>query len=139
MVQASAMPGSCEDYAVDVSREVKAMATPAAESTAAAAKSTALRSGIVYRLHLSPQQGFVFVAPPERRRREDGAYAGIARFSVPTAGRWRVNLGSASWIDVVDAGGQRMQAAVSKVAPDARRCANGSSFRSRPGCLTRCN
>jgi len=100
----------CAAYAVDVSQDVAAMQTPQTRVEAAAAAPAALRSGTVYRLRLSPQQGFAFVAAPERRQLDEGAYAGLAQFSVPTAGRWRVNLGGASWIDIVDAEGRLLPA-----------------------------
>lgn len=108
--QASTTSGACDAYAVDVSGEVAAMAKPATALTADAAKHTALVAGVVYRLQLAPQQGYAFVAAPERRQLDDGAYAGVARFSVPAAGRWRISLGAASWIDVVDAGGRLVSA-----------------------------
>jgi len=99
----AASTGGCDDYAIDVSRELAAMATPPAASAADVAAPVTLESGAVYRLHLSPQQGFPFIVPPAREQPADGVYAGRANFTVPAAGRWRVSLGSAGWIDVVGA------------------------------------
>lgn len=105
-------PADCSTYAVDVSRERAAMLSldPAQALVADASAPPMLVSDRPYRLRLAAQQGFPFAVPPERRQLDEGAYAGLARFTVSTTGRWRVSLDAASWIDVVDAAGTRVAA-----------------------------
>lgn len=130
---ASAATGGCEAYTVDVSREVAAMQGPATELAAAAAPAAALESGVVYRLRLSPQQGFAFVAAPERRHLDDGAYAGLARFSVPNAGRWRIALSGESWVDVVAADGTLVSAGRFEGRPECGALRKWVEFPLAPG------
>jgi len=51
-----------------------------------------IRPDRLYVLSLAPQQDVHFVRPPEKRRFDDGAYAGLARLRIPVAGMYRVSL-----------------------------------------------
>jgi hypothetical protein len=58
----------------------------------------------LYRLTLTPEQKVTFAATPGKRMLTDGAYAGITRFKVPSAGSYRVAIDRPFWVDVVDEG-----------------------------------
>jgi hypothetical protein len=55
----------------------------------------------LYRLKLRPEQQVTFAAAPGKKMLTDGAYAGMARFKISSAGTYRVAIDSRFWIDVV--------------------------------------
>jgi hypothetical protein len=57
--------------------------------------------GTLFELQLAPQKDVVFVAAPSRRLLAEGSFAGIARFSVPAAGLYRITIDGPFWIDVI--------------------------------------
>lgn len=104
--------GGCNAYDMDVSAETTLLGKPHAEITAAitsGARMPMLATGKAYTLELKPQAEVRFVAPPARRMLPEGAYAGMARFTVDAPGTWRINLGYNSWVDVVAADGSFAQ------------------------------
>jgi len=58
----------------------------------------------LYRLTLTLQQHVAFAKAPGKKALTDGAYAGIARFNVPSPGPYRVSIDRPFWIDVVQEG-----------------------------------
>lgn len=58
----------------------------------------------LYRLTLAPQSEVTFVVAPGKMALTDGSYAGIARFTVPSGGSYRIAIDQKFWIDVVHAG-----------------------------------
>jgi len=58
----------------------------------------------LYRLTLTAQQNVTFAAAPGKKALTDGAYAGIVRFKVPSAGTYRVAIDRPFWVDVVQDG-----------------------------------
>ncbi len=64
----------------------------------------AIATGQLYRLTLTAQQNVTFATPPGKKALTDGAYAGIARFKVSSAGTYRVAVDRPFWIDVVHEG-----------------------------------
>ncbi len=56
----------------------------------------------LYEVQLADQGTVAFLAKPGKPAPEDGAYAGLVRFRVATAGRYRVSISSSHWIDIVD-------------------------------------
>lgn len=58
--------------------------------------------GTLYELQLAPQKDVTFVAAPSRRMLVEGSFAGIVRFSVPTAGLYRITIDGPFWIDVIN-------------------------------------
>ena len=51
---------------------------------------------------LAIQSTVIFVAKPGKPTPGDGAYAGLVRFRVAKAGRYRVSISGGHWIEVVD-------------------------------------
>ncbi|HLY51408.1 MAG TPA: hypothetical protein VKQ31_00230 [Steroidobacteraceae bacterium] len=86
----------------------------------AVADAPVLSADRLYELELRAQPEVSFAAPPSRTRPGEARYAGLARFSVETAGVYRFALDQAAWIDVI-AGG---------VVQHVR------GFQVRPGCGT---
>ncbi len=55
----------------------------------------------LYDLALTPQQDVHFLQRPEKRALTDGAYAGLTRLRVATAGLYRISIDGPFWIDVI--------------------------------------
>jgi hypothetical protein len=96
---------ACTGFKWDVSRELAVMKqTP--QSITAAVKPGAdlplLSVGTLYLVKLTDQAAVAFAAEPAKRRVAAGAQAGLVRFRVRKAGRYRVSITSSHWIDVVD-------------------------------------
>lgn len=112
VAQAPRHAGGCDTYEMDVSAETTLLGKPRAAIAAAAASDAPipiLAIGKAYTLKLNPQADVRFVAPPARRMLPEGAYAGMARFTVNVPGTWRISLGYNSWVDVVAADGSFAQ------------------------------
>jgi len=93
----------CDAFTWNVSRELALMAQPATSiDTARGGRATLIETGKHYAMHLAPQADVNFALAPARSRNAQGAYAGLARFRVEHAGRYRISLTSRHWIDVVD-------------------------------------
>jgi hypothetical protein len=94
----------CSNYKWDVTREVKLYATGptplAAAASVAQAPSMALNT--YYALALLPQEQVKFVVAPSKRMLADGAFGGVLKFRVPTAGAYRVAIDAGFWLDVVN-------------------------------------
>jgi hypothetical protein len=103
---ASAADGdACTRFKWDVSRELAVMQqTPQALAAAARPGSSVpqITVGTLYSLRLADQGTVTFVAAPARASRGPGARAGLVRFRVKKAGRYRVSITSGHWVDVVD-------------------------------------
>ncbi len=95
----------CTRFTWDVSRELAAMKqTPRA--VAAAVKPGAdipqIEPEKLYEVKLADQPKVTFLARPARGAGTDGTYAGLVRFRVEKAGKYRVSITSGHWIDIVD-------------------------------------
>jgi hypothetical protein len=104
LAQESNPAAGCTGYDVDVSTELALLEKPpvdVARSSAGDQSSTELGAGQAYALQLAPQAETSFLVPPGRRMLDEGAFAGVARFSVGAAGTWRISLDHNSWVDVV--------------------------------------
>jgi len=55
----------------------------------------------LYELTLSPASDVTFAVPPRQKKPAptENTFAGMARFRVPRAGRYRVSLGGHAWVD----------------------------------------
>jgi hypothetical protein len=95
----------CTRFTWEVSRELAAM-KQTSHAVAAAVKPGAdvpqIEPGRLYEVKLAGQSAVAFLAQPGKAAPEDGAYAGLVRFRVETAGRYRVSISSSHWIDIVD-------------------------------------
>jgi hypothetical protein len=96
---------ACTGFKWNVSRE-RAVMKRTPQSITAAVKPGAdlplLSVGTLYSLKLADQAVVVFAAEPGKRRVAAGAQAGLVRFRVTKAGRYRVSITSGHWIDVLD-------------------------------------
>lgn len=101
----AALPAGCEAFARDVSGELAAMGTPSPAVTAGGSGREAVRiaAGRRHDVGLRPL-GEVALAAEPGKAMPAGAMAGLLVFQVPADGRYRVSLGTAHWVDVVDGG-----------------------------------
>ncbi len=63
-----------------------------------------LAASRLYALQLAPQPQVRFAQPPGRQKAEQVSFGGLARFTVPATGRYRVTVGAPMWIDLVRPG-----------------------------------
>jgi hypothetical protein len=99
----TASPDGCRAFAFDLSSEVALFATPGtplASGTTAASAPT-LEIGRVHAVSLMPAAAVTLPHAPEKPRLRAGARAALLAIDVPEAGRYRVTIDDASWIDVV--------------------------------------
>lgn len=110
----------CTGFRWNLAHESALFATRGTSAAAGRDSATApvVRPDRLYDLSLSPQQDVHFVLRPEKRALTDGAYAGLARLRVATAGLYRISIDRPFWVDVV-AGGQIVES---------------QDFAGRPGC-----
>lgn len=94
---------ACSGFKWNVQRELDLFAETAVSVKAAAAAPAAptIEVGRLYEAVLRPQEEVRFAAAPSKKMLVDGAFAGLMRFRVPSAGRYRVALGRGFWVDVV--------------------------------------
>jgi len=93
----------CGAFTWNVSHELALMAQPATSINASRDGNLAtVVPDKHYLVHLAPQASVKFALAPARSRNAEGAYAGLMRFRVEQAGRYRVTLTSRHWIDVVE-------------------------------------
>ncbi|MBV8403199.1 MAG: hypothetical protein JO203_03330 [Gammaproteobacteria bacterium] len=69
-------------------------------------------------MKLAAPSDIAFLQPPGGKRGENGAYAGLARLTVDSAGPYRISLDESLWVDVI-VGGTPVPA---------------KDFQGRPGC-----
>lgn len=110
----------CAAFSVDVHHERELFSKEPIDlaSGKAPADAPALATDRLYELELRAQPEVSFAAAPSRSWPAEPTYAGLARFSVETAGVYRFALDQAAWIDVV-AGGVLLRT---------------RDFQGRPGC-----
>jgi len=102
----AASPGlgqdACERFRWDVTHE-HALFLGAAVPLAAGRQEDAapeVQLDRLYELVLSPAGEVAFAVPPSQKNPAQNAFAGMMRFHVPRAGRYRVSLGGRTWVDV---------------------------------------
>jgi hypothetical protein len=110
----------CAAFSWDVAHERSLFSAPAQSLTAAAApdKPPALSPDTLYQLKLLEQSKVTFAAAPGRKAPAEGAYAGLARLTLQSAGVYRISLDGPLWVDVL-AGGVAIAS---------------KDFQGRPGC-----
>jgi molybdate transport system substrate-binding protein len=95
----------CTRFTWDVSRE-RAVMKQTPRAVVAAVKAGAdvpqIEPAKPYEVKLADQSAVTFVAKPGKAALADGAHAGLVRFRVARAGRYRVAISSKHWIDIVD-------------------------------------
>ena len=101
----AASPGfaeeACASFKWDVTREHALFLGAAAPVTAGTREDAAPEVELdrLYELALSPAGDVTFAVPPSQKKAAQNAFAGMARFRVPRAGRYRVSLGRRAWVD----------------------------------------
>jgi molybdenum ABC transporter molybdate-binding protein len=95
----------CNGFTWDVSRE-RAVMKQTPRAVAASVKPGAdvpqIEPEKLYGVTLAGQSTVTFVATPGKPTLNDGARAGLVRFRVEKAGRYRVSISGGHWIDIVD-------------------------------------
>ena len=93
----------CDGFTWNVSHERAVFATSAAGVTAAAAKGPAptLEVDKLYDIALTPQDKVSFAMTPAKKVLADGAYGGMVKLHIPSAGKYRVSMSDGFWIDVI--------------------------------------
>jgi hypothetical protein len=96
----------CDGFTWNVAHERAVFATAAAAVTAATAAgpTPTLEVDKLYDISLTPQDKVNFVMAPAKKALADGAYAGMVKLHIPTAGKYRVSMSDGFWIDVITAG-----------------------------------
>ena len=95
----------CTHFTWNVSRELAVMKQTPQPVTAAVkpgADVPELKTDKLYELALAGQSTVAFATKPGKPTLDDGAQAGLVRFHLDKAGRYRVSITSGHWVDVVD-------------------------------------
>lgn len=105
LLGAAVQAGPCA-YKWDVSNEVRLYATAPTAVTAATATAPApaITVNKLYALTLQPQEAVHFDVAPSKRMLPDGAFGGVLKFTVGSAGAYRIAIDAGFWLDVVQAG-----------------------------------
>ena len=100
---AASAEGRCTGFKWDISQELALFG--GAEVAVAAGKTVAAAPAIgpsrLYELELAPQSQVVFAMTPGKNSAADGAFAGLARLTLDSPGRYRIAVDAPLWIDVV--------------------------------------
>jgi hypothetical protein len=93
----------CDGFTWKVSHERALFAMQPVIVTAAktAGPTPTLEVDKLYEISLTPQNQVSFVLAPDKKALADGAFAGLVTLNVPTAGKYRVSISDAFWIDVI--------------------------------------
>ena len=96
----------CDGFTWNVSHERAVFATAAAAVTAATAAgpTPTLEVDKLYDIALNPQGKVNFVMTPAKKALAAGAYSGMVKLHIPTAGKYRVSMSDGFWIDVITDG-----------------------------------
>ena len=99
-------PTDCKGYRGDVSHELDLLGQPAASLNAGRDTKTIAHVDIDkhYAVKLVPQSSLKLAAKVDKAAADPAAHGGLLAFRTGEAGRYRVSLSTAHWIDVVDAG-----------------------------------
>src|SRR5262245_42558825 len=90
----------CADFRLDVTAELRLFRAPAFPVAASDDEPT-LRANELYAATLRAQSQVRFMLAPGKRTVNDGSFAGIFRFEPTRAGKIRVSLDEAAWVDVI--------------------------------------
>lgn len=94
---------ACAEYKWDVSREVRLFAgnATALDAATTAATAPAINAGTLYALVLKPQEDVQYATPPSKKMLADGAYGGLLKLKVASAGAYHIAIDAGFWLDVV--------------------------------------
>src|SRR5262245_48297326 len=88
----------CGDFKLDVTQELRLFRAPAFPITASD-EEPAVRANELYAATLRAQSQVRFMLAPGKRTVNDGSFAGVFKFEPTTAGKIRVSLDEAAWVD----------------------------------------
>ena len=93
----------CDGFSWNVTHERAIFATPpiAIAAAAAAGAVPTVEVDKLYDISLTPQDKVTFVVTPAKKALADGAYAGLVKLHIPSAGKYRVSMSDGFWIDVI--------------------------------------
>ncbi len=96
----------CDGFTWPVAQERALFAGSGTAITAGrdAAAAPSIEAAHLYQVQLAAQPAVTFAAAPGKKRLNDGAHAGLVRFSVQQPGRYRVAASVDVWIDIVGDG-----------------------------------
>ncbi|HEY4771852.1 MAG TPA: hypothetical protein VIH50_02375 [Steroidobacteraceae bacterium] len=97
----------CTGFKWDVSHEVALMqgtAQPLVAAPKAGSGVPQVNIDVLYSARLLDQAGVSFAATPGKNSHTAGARAGLVRFRVKSAGRYRISITGNHWIDIVSDG-----------------------------------
>ena len=101
--KADDIAAACQSSGWDMSRELTAF-RGTARDTRGGSKATdmpTIELGRLYALQLQPQSSVQFLRPPQKPAKVQAPAAGMVRFSVTGAGKYRITVDAPLWIDVV--------------------------------------
>jgi hypothetical protein len=93
----------CDGFTWNVAHERAIFASAATPVTAANAAGPAPSLDVdkLYDITLTPQDKVSFVLAPAKKVLADGAFAGMVKLHIPSAGKYRVSMSEGFWIDVI--------------------------------------
>lgn len=96
----------CDGFTWNVTVERALFAQEAQSMTAGTIETGApmVKVAALYAISLAPQENVHFALTPTKKTLPDGAHAGLAKIHLAHAGRYRVSLDTAAWVDVIMAG-----------------------------------
>jgi len=100
----SEMRGGCDNYRMNVSRELRLMSRESTSIDAVRRLDDAtptLKMDRPYAISLVPQESVMFEMDPQQARRVDNPRGGLLAFEASESGEHRVSASSGVWIDVV--------------------------------------
>jgi len=101
--KADDIAAACQSPGWDMSRELVAFRGAARDARGGASTRDlpTIDLGHLYALQLRPQSTVQFLQPPQKPARVQAPAAGMARFSVTVAGKYRITVDAPLWIDIV--------------------------------------
>ncbi len=100
-----AMVAGCTGFRFNLDHELKLFsAEPEKIEAASGPEAKMLEPDTLYVASLDNQSAVRFVVAPDKVTVAEGSYAGLFQVSTGRAGRMRVTLDEAAWIDVIDKG-----------------------------------
>jgi len=100
------MHGGCDNYAANLTTEMRLMSMNAVQINAAsqAAEAPQVRTSQVFSINLLPQSQVHFALAPAQDRGGPERWAGLVALGTLPKGNWRVSADKSVWIDLIGSG-----------------------------------